>query len=136
MFTTRKIAMLLALVLMLSVGMSILGTVHTEAIWDSSYINITSNVIIIPDYFPEYVEPPLTLGKIMEKHNVIITVVSGLVTVIMAAIFILNFMNLGSCDMNPTERQKVRVTTIWSGIAAALFGSVTLIVGVFYGMLK
>ena len=131
MFTTRKIAMLLALVLMLSVGMSILGTVQASALWgndlqiaNNGVVNATSN------------STQATFGKIMDKYKAVITFVSGIATVTMVAIFILNFMKLGSTATNPTERQKVLTGLIWSGIAAALLGSVTLIVGVFYGMLK
>ena len=131
MFTTRKIAMLLALVLMLSIGMSILGTVQAEAIWgndlqiqNNGAVNATSN------------STQATFGKIMTKYKDVITFVSGIATVTMVAIFILNFMKLGSTATNPTERQKVLTGLIWSGIAAALLGSVTLVVGVFYGMLK
>ena len=54
----------------------------------------------------------------------------------MVAVFIINFMKLGTTSGNPVERSKCITALIWSGLAAAGLGSVALIVGVFYGMLQ
>lgn len=73
---------------------------------------------------------------IIDKYKVVITFVSAIGAVTMVAIFIINFMKLGTTSGNPTERSKCITALIWSGLAAAGLGSVALIVGVFYGMLK
>ncbi len=132
MLMTRKFAMILALVLALAVGLSIFGGVQTSAIFNDGYLNISNDGTVDA----EANNATETYGKIMDKYKGAITFVSGIATVSMVAIFIINFMKLGSTATNPTERQKVLTGLIWSGIAAALLGSVTLIVGVFYGMLK
>ena len=132
MFITRKIAMLLVLALVLTIGLSVVGTVQADALFDDGNLDIAANGVVNSTSN----STQDTFAKIMDKYKGIITFVGGIATVTMVAIFILNFMKLGSTATNPTERQKVLTGLIWSGIAAALLGSVTLIVGVFYGMLK
>ena len=73
---------------------------------------------------------------IIDKYKVVITFVSAIGAVTMVAVFIINFMKLGTTSGNPVERSKCITALIWSGLAAAGLGSVALIVGVFYGMLK
>ena len=133
MFSTRKIAMLLLVVMLCVVALSAFGEVRANAVdWGSGDLNISNDGSVISTSN----STQSTFGKIMEKYKAVITFVGGIATVTMVAIFILNFMKLGSTSTNPTERSKVLTGLIWSGIAAALLGSVTLIVGVFYGMLK
>ncbi len=133
MFSTRKVAMILLAVMVCVFVFSMLGEVRASAVdWGDGYLNISNNGSVVATSN----STESTFGKIMEKYKAVITFVSGIATVTMVAIFILNFMKLGSTATNPTERSKVLTGLIWSGIAAALLGSVTLIVGVFYGMLK
>ena len=75
-------------------------------------------------------------GKIIEKYKGVITFVSGIGAITMIGIFIFHFMKLGSTASNPSERAKVTTGLIWSGLAAAGLGAVSLIVGVFYGLLR
>ena len=75
-------------------------------------------------------------GKIIDKYKGVITFVSGIGAITMIGIFIFHFIKLGSTAANPSERSKCTTALIWSGLAAAGLGSVALIVGVFYGMLK
>ena len=133
MFGTKKIALFMAILMMAMFAFSVFGTVQASAVnWNSGDLKISNNGVV------EAVSnnPNETYGKIMEKYKGVITFVGGIATVTMVAIFVLNFMKLGSVSTNPTERQKVLTGLLWSGIAAALLGSVTLIVGVFYGMLR
>ncbi len=133
MFMTRKIAVLLVVAMVLALALSMFGSINAHAgIFEDGYLNISNDGSVQA----ESDSTEKTFGTIMEKYKNVITFVSGIATVTMVAIFILNFMKLGSTATNPTERQKVLTGLIWSGIAAALLGSVTLIVGVFYGMLK
>ena len=133
MFMTKKIALLLVVAIVLALSLSVFGAVQANAVdWGSGDLTISNNGAVVSTSNGTQD----TFGKIMEKYKGVITFVGGIATVTMVAIFILNFMKLGSTATNPTERQKVLTGLVWSGIAAALLGSVTLIVGVFYGMLK
>lgn len=131
---TRKIAMLLVLAMVLTLGMSVMGAVHAEAVeWSDEYIDVGSDGTVSGTASDNRAS---TFETIMTTYKDVITFAGGLATVTMVAIFVLNFVKLGSSSGNPTERQKCLTGLIWSGIAAALLGSVTLVVGVFYGMLK
>mgnify|MGYP004584727153 CR=1 FL=1 len=77
-----------------------------------------------------------SFSKIIDKYKTAITFISAIGAVTMVAIFILNFMKLGTTSGNPTERSKCITGLIWSGIAAAGLGSVALVVGIFYGALR
>lgn len=77
-----------------------------------------------------------SFSKIIDKYKTVITFVSAIGAVTMVAIFIINFMKLGTTSGNPTERSKCITGLIWSGLAAAGLGSVALIVGIFYGVLR
>lgn len=74
--------------------------------------------------------------QIIDKYKTAITFISAIGAVTMIAIFIINFMKLGTTSGNPTERSKCITALIWSGLAAAGLGSVALVVGIFYGALK
>jgi hypothetical protein len=128
----KKIALLLVVAIVLALSLSVVGSIQAHAVTWNGDLQVSNNgsVTSVANNTDE------TFGKIMDKYKGVITFVGGIATVTMVAIFILNFMKLGSTSTNPTERQKVLTGLVWSGVAAALLGSVTLIVGVFYGMLK
>jgi hypothetical protein len=50
----------------------------------------------------------------------------------MIVLFIVQFMKLGASAGNPQARSQALTGVLWTGIAAALLGSVTIIVGFFY----
>ena len=75
-------------------------------------------------------------AKIIDKYKTVITFISAIGAVTMVGVFIMNFMKLGTTSGNPTERSKCITGLIWSGLAAAGLGSVALIVGIFYGVLR
>lgn len=77
-----------------------------------------------------------SFSRIIDKYKTVITFVSAIGAVTMVAVFILNFMKLGTTSGNPAERSKCIGALIWSGLAAAGLGSVALVVGIFYGALK
>ncbi|MFI3211289.1 MAG: hypothetical protein R3Y64_09630 [Peptostreptococcaceae bacterium] len=74
--------------------------------------------------------------NILGEYQQIIVGVSGIATITMVAVFIMNFMKLGTTSTNPSERQKVTNGLLWSGMAAAGLGSVTMIVGFFMNSLS
>lgn len=130
---TKKISiLLLAMILSLFIGSNIMqidshalfGENSDLKISDTGEVSAASN------------NTTSTFGKIIDKYKAVITFVSGIGAITMIGIFIFHFIKLGSTAANPAERSKCTTALIWSGLAAAGLGSVALIVGVFYGMLK
>jgi len=136
---TKSIAGILAVIMMvLAVGFSFTavdsyatqgGTAQKDDFWGDLTIGDDGNVN--PGQGNES-----AFGTIIQKYQKIITFISGLATATMVAVFIFNFTKLGTTSTNPAERQKVITGLIFSGIAAALLGSVTFLVGVFLNFLK
>lgn len=77
-----------------------------------------------------------TWNTIFEKTKVFIIGFSGLTMLIMVGLFIKNFVALGAAANNPTARSQALTGCLWTGIAAAAAGSVTLIVGLFWNAFK
>lgn len=73
---------------------------------------------------------------VINKYKNVITFFAGIAAITMVGIFIFTFMKLGATAGNPMERQKCITGLITTGIAAALLGSISLVVGIFYGALK
>ena len=75
-------------------------------------------------------------SHIINRYKVIITFFSAIAAITMAGIFIWTFMKLGATSGNPMERQKCITGLIISGIATALLGSISLVVGLFYNAFR
>ena len=73
--------------------------------------------------------------EIISKYKGFIVGISGIGTVTMILFFIILFCKLSGTVGNPTERAKVIQGLVWSGVATAGLGSVTLIVSLFYSSL-
>jgi|HigsolmetaAR206D_1030411.scaffolds.fasta_scaffold00003_165 hypothetical protein len=73
--------------------------------------------------------------KLIAKYRFFIAGVSGVGAVSMILFFIINFMKLGATSANPSERSRVIVGLVFSGLAAAGLGAVTFIVGIFFNAL-
>ena len=74
-------------------------------------------------------------NTILEKFQVVVMGISGIGTICMVLFFIMNFIKLGAASTNPSEVAKIKTALLYSGLAAAGLGSVTFIVGLFYGIL-
>lgn len=70
------------------------------------------------------------------KYQGFIVGISGVGAVTMILFFIMQLLKLGGTAGNPQARSQVLSGLIWSGVAAAALGSVSVIVGFFYGALK
>ncbi len=131
---TRKISLAIVITMLImlvaSFGMSLKANAvfdnNFDVTWGSNTSNITGSANSMDDSF----------SKIIDKYKTVITFVSAIGAVTMVAVFILNFMKLGTTAGNPTERSKCITALIWSGLAAAGLGSVALVVGIFYGALR
>lgn len=69
---------------------------------------------------------------LISKYRNFIVGVSGIAAVTMVVVFILQFIKLGASAGNPSARSQALTGVLWSGIAAAGLGAVSLIVGLFY----
>ncbi len=96
-----------------------------------------------------YLGPPPHLGNrwgggsfansvavFLEQYKAVITFISGIATATFVLIFIVHFIKLGATATNPRARSETLKGMLISGITAAFMGSLTLFVGVFYGMLR
>lgn len=75
-------------------------------------------------------------GSFIAKYQGFIVGISGVGAVTMILFFIMQLLKLGGTAGNPQARSQVLTGLIWSGVAAAALGSVSVIVGFFYGALK
>ncbi len=73
--------------------------------------------------------------KVLDKYKGFISGFAGVGAITMVALFIKNFISLGASSGNPSARANALVGVLWTGIAAAGLGAVSLITGVFYRFL-
>jgi len=71
-------------------------------------------------------------NQFLEKYRNFIIGISGVGAVTMVALFIKQFIKLGSCADNPMERSRALQGVLWTGVAAAALGAVAIITGFFY----
>ena len=75
-------------------------------------------------------------NKIFTQYRGVIMGVSGIATLTMVVLFIINFMKLGASAGNPQAKHQATMGLLWTGIAAAGAGGVTIFVGVASNLLK
>ena len=75
-------------------------------------------------------------NTIFVQYKGIIMGITGLGTLTMVALFIINFIKLGQAANNPNEKSRALSGLLWTGIAAAGLGGVTIFVGLAQGLLK
>ena len=75
-------------------------------------------------------------NKIFKEYRGLIMGVSGIATLTMVILFIMNFMKLGASAGNPQAKHQATMGLLWTGIAAAGAGGVTIFVGVASNLLK
>lgn len=73
-------------------------------------------------------------NTLFEKYRGIIIGISGFATLTMLAAFIFFFAKLGTTAGNEKERRGAITAILFTGIATALLGSVTIIMGFFYNI--
>lgn len=72
----------------------------------------------------------------IKKYRNFIVGIAGIGAVSMILFFIFQLLKLGSTAGNPQARTQALTGLIWSGVAAAALGSVTIIVGFFYSAFR
>ena len=73
-----------------------------------------------------------TWNQLFAKYKNVIVGISGIGAITMMALFIIQFMKLGASAGNPQARSQALTGVLWTGIAAALLGAVSIIAGFFY----
>lgn len=132
----KVIQLFVALFIGITMFMSV-GAVKSEATIGDVNIKVSSNgKMTVNGGGMEYKDSGSAWSAFIQKYKVFIVGISGLGAVSMIAFFIFNFLKLGATSTNPSERSKVLQGLIWSGLAAAGLGAVSIIVGFFYGALK
>ena len=75
------------------------------------------------------------INTVLSEYQLLITFASAIVSFIMIALFIINFMKLANTKGNPQERSKTISALIFTGVGTALAGSVTMVAQLFYNFL-
>lgn len=84
----------------------------------------------------DYKDGASSWNGILGKIKAFVVGASGLCALVGLGFLIFNFCKLSSTATNPQERSKVLTGIMWSFIAMAGLGSVSIIGGFFYGILK
>jgi hypothetical protein len=74
-------------------------------------------------------------NQLFDRFKGVIVGLTGVGTLVMIVLFIIQFMKLGASAGNPQARSQALTGVLWTGVAAALLGSVTIVVGFFYNAL-
>lgn len=72
------------------------------------------------------------INRILQEYRLFITFGSGIASFTLIGVFIVNLMKLGNSKGNPQARSKAVTALIFTGVATALAGSITLLAGLFY----
>lgn len=128
-FTKLFLALILGLMLLTP-----LTTIKSEAVGDVN-VTMVNGKLQVNGGGMNYNNSDNAWNAFIKKYKAFIVGVSGMGAISMIAFFIFNFLKLGAVSTNPSERAKVLQGLIWSGLAAAGLGAVSIIVGFFYGAL-
>lgn len=71
-------------------------------------------------------------NQFFAKYKSVIVGISGVGAITFIALFIIQFMKLGASAGNPQARSQALTGCLWTGIAAAALGAVSIIAGFFY----
>lgn len=74
-------------------------------------------------------------NNLFSKYRTAVVGISGVGAITMIVFFIINFMKLGSSAGNPQARSQALTGVLWTGLAAAGLGAVSIIAGFFYNAL-
>lgn len=110
-------------------------TINSYAVGDVD-ISITDGKLSVSGGGMAHKDSDDAWNNLIKKYRGFIVGVSGIGAVSMILFFISCFMKLGATASNPQERAKVIQGLVWSALAAAGLGAVTIIVGFFYSALK
>ena len=134
-FTARTLLVVLLMMLVLPfIGSQRANALSMDDI-DITYNSSTGITHGANSAWNEYGSQDDAWTTIFTKYKGVIMGVSGIATLTMVVLFILNFMKLGQAAGNPQARSQALTGLLWTGLAAAGAGGVTVFVGVFSSLL-
>lgn len=77
-----------------------------------------------------------SIATVMTKGKAIALGFTGIATLIMLVCMIIQFLKLGAAGDNEMSRKRATMGILTTGIATALLGGATVVVGFFWGALK
>lgn len=149
-FKTRLAAMLmLALVLLSAVGFghqAMRGAsfapvmVAQAAEGDAKNVNDVFDIVGVNDdkitVGGDKVDKTFKPATLVDKSKGIAQVILGICTVISIIGLVINIARMAASGSNEQNRKKAQTAILWSGIALALFGGLSIVVGFFWGFLN
>ncbi len=112
-------------------------TVDEESVDDINDMNVTmSKDGTMTTSFDGKSDSSSTWNTIFKKYRIAIVGIAGVLTLTFIVLFLINFFKVGAASDNPVERRKALIGVLWTGLAAAGSGSVTLICALFWNALK
>lgn len=75
-------------------------------------------------------------GGAIEKYKIFVVGIFGLLSIIMVGVFIVHLMNIANNAINPMKRTQALSGLLWSGIAFAILGSITLVTGLLWNIFR
>lgn len=75
-------------------------------------------------------------ATLISKYKTIATAISGVLTITMLIFLLIQISKLGAAGDNDVARKKAIMGILTTGLATALFGGVTIVVGFFWNILK
>lgn len=75
-------------------------------------------------------------NTLFQKYRTVISAILGLAALTMLVFFIMNLVKLGANSGNPQGRSQALFGILWTGLATAILGSLSLVVGLFYNAIK
>lgn len=86
--------------------------------------------------FTKNSKPDTAFTQMIEKYQTIIVWIGSGATLTLMMFFILNITKVAANATNPMARSQAIMAVVWTGIAVALLGSVTIWFGFFYTALQ
>ena len=134
---TKKISVFLILFLIITMLMP--GTKVFAGKDDPTGIGIKYNSdgsLTYGDAYTKNTDQANVWNEIFTQYKGLIAGITGLATLTMVVLFIMNFVKLAKAGDNPNERNKAISGLLWTGAGAAGLGAVTIFVSLATNLLK
>ena len=127
--TKRTFAIILLLIMML-----LYASITANAVYNVEIVNGTPTPQLVDKNGNAYVDGGT--GVFVERYKALIVFAGGLGTITMVGAALYNVARLNITMSNPMQRQQCIRGIVICGLFAALMGSSTLFIGLFYGLLR
>ena len=122
---TKKVLLIIALLSLLTIGFFNTFTPVNANVFG---VSVSNKGVAVGNQL-QATNGATAWNDIIDKFAFFVTGVTGIGTVAMILFFVYNFVKLGSTSDNDSARAKVIKVLIWSAIAAAGLGAVTIFTG-------